>query len=607
MAHSLPINKAELAFLRLLIPFSVGIVAVYQWKAPGLTYWLTATVTLLFLLLFTINLSYKQLNFYRYKGIRGMMIHALLLLSGCLHSTLYNQSLNTDYYLFKKYKYLKVKIIDEPKIKPNLILFSAFVSKGYVTAHLQGGAEIHTARTASGKIRIALKPDTSNPTVLKYGDELIIPARTSEIERAELPSSFDFKSWLAMQNIYQQAYFKQAELIKLNSNAGHVLVKYALQLREKQIAIYRKIIKNDDAFAIAATLILGYRSDLTAETLDIYAKTGTIHALSVSGMHVGLIYLVLNWLLFFLDRNFVLKTLKILLILCLIWAYSLLTGFSPSVLRSAIMISVFILARLFDRSINSYNILAFAAFCLLLYHPFLIWDIGFQLSFLAVLGLIYLQPKIYGWLAVKNPLLNKIWSATAMSIAAQLATYPLSIYYFHQFPLFFLASNLFIMLPVAIIIYVGILILMFRLDGLGPLFEWLILFTNSGLNQIAGLPFSGISGIWINKTELLLLCLTLVCFTEALYRFKKRLLFTTAIAFFVLQSFLTYDKISTANQKKIIRFKLKKNYAIAWIKGNSAWLYTNLKPESREFSYAVKPALDQHKVKQLVIKFADVP
>lgn len=599
MAHTFQINKAELAFMRLLMPFSLGVIVAYQKQAADLLYWLTGTTAILFLLLFAINISYKQLNFQRNKGIKGILVHGLLLLSGCLYSTLYNQSLSTDYYLFKRYRYLKIKIIDVPEIKPNIILFTAFASKGY-TIDTPGGTTTYTPGQTSGKIRIALKPDSSNPITLKYGDELIIPARTFEIEPPELSSSFDFKSWLAMQNIYRQAYFKQAEMIKLNSNAGHALIRYAHQLSAQQIAFYRKIIKNDEAFAVASTLILGYRSDLTEETLAIYSKTGTIHALSVSGMHVGLIYLVLNWLLSILARNPVLKILKTLLILCLIWAYALLTGFSPSVLRSAAMISVFLLGKLFNRSTNSYNILAFAAFCILLYNPFMIWDIGFQLSFLAVFGLIYLQPKIYGWLTIKNALLDKIWQTTAMSLAAQLATFPLSVYYFHQFPLYFLAGNLFIMLPMAVIIYTGVLILIFRLDGLGPLFEWFILFTNKGLEKIASLPFSGISGIWINKTELLLLCLALVCFTEALYCFKKRLLFTTAIAFFVLQSFLSYDKISAANQKKTIRFKLKKNYAIAWIKGKTAIIYTDLQPDSKTFKYQVKPALDQYKVYKVI-------
>ncbi|WP_317618085.1 ComEC/Rec2 family competence protein [Pedobacter sp. AK017] len=600
MASFMPIHKAEIAFVRILLPFSMGILAVYQLTVPGLLKGLMLTLGLLFICLLILNLGYRQLNIYHRKTIIGILIYSMIFLSGCLHSTLYKQLLYTDYYSFKKYKYLKIRIIDEPEIKPNIILFTALTTKGYGFDSLYGRTNKCLPQSTSGKIRVILKPQPRATLILKYGDELIIPARIAEIEPPGNPSTFDFKSWLAAKNIYHQTFLMQRELVKLSSNTGNQFIAHALQLREKQVALYRKIIKDDNAFAVAATLILGYKSDLNTETLDIYAKTGTIHALSVSGMHVGLIYLVLNWMLSFLDTKRSFKVFKTVLILGLIWGYSLLTGFSPSVLRSAIMISVFIIAKLFAKTTNSYNIIAFAAFCLLLYNPFLIWDIGFQLSFLAVFGLIYLQPKIYGWLSVKNPILDKIWHTTAMSLAAQLATYPLSIYYFHQFPLYFLVSNLFITLPIALIMYLGIFILMFRLTGLGALFEWLINFTNRGLDKIAGLPFSGISAIWISKTELMLLYLTLICFTMAMQGFKKKWLFTSLMLFLVFQSLLTYDKTRALQQKTTIRFKLKRNYALAMVKGNTAIIYTDLQPDSKTFKYQVKPALDQHKVYKVI-------
>ncbi|WP_449438588.1 ComEC/Rec2 family competence protein [Pedobacter steynii] len=178
-----------------------------------------------------------------------------------------------------------------------------------------------------------------------------------------------------------------------------------------------------------------------------------------------------------MNRNSLLKIGKVAIIIALVWFYALLTGFSPSVLRSAIMLSVFIIAKSFNRQSNSYNIISFTAFCLLLYDPFLIWDVGFQLSFLAVLGLIYLQPKIQNWWHPKNKWINKLWEVTAMSLAAQFITYPLSVYYFHQFPIYFLISNLFIMVPIALLMYLGIIILM------GKLVFWFL-----SLNGLLNLP-----------------------------------------------------------------------------------------------------------------------
>src|SRR5690606_27358977 len=143
----------------------------------------------------------------------------------------------------------------------------------------------------------------------------------------------------------------------------------------------------------------------------------------------------------------------------------------------------------------------------------------------------------------------------------------------------------------ALIMYIGIIILVFRLDILGPIFEWLINFTNTGLDQIAGLPFSGITSIWLNQSQLGLLCLSLLLFIMALAEFKKQLLLYSFLLFFMLQCLVTHDKLRAFHQKKIIHFTLHKNYAIAIISAQQAILYTDLEPNSRSFNYAIRPAL----------------
>ena len=188
---------------------------------------------------------------------------------------------------------------------------------------------------------IALKIDSLKPIQLNYGDELIITDKYLPIEPPYTPGEFDFQAWLAAKNVYQQTFINQDQLIQLNESKGNAIIKYAITQRKKQVAIYRQLIKNDEAFAVASTLVLGYRADLSKETLAAYSKTGTIHALSVSGAHVGIIFFLLNAMLSFLDRKRALKILKVIVICSLIWYYALLTGFSSSVLRSAIMITIF--------------------------------------------------------------------------------------------------------------------------------------------------------------------------------------------------------------------------------------------------------------------------
>lgn len=588
--------KAEVVFLRILLPFAMGIIASYHTTSASLVYWIGLLCLINFTILIIVNLLYKKLKAYNFKSWTAVLIYILLFLLGAFTCIANKQRLNKDYFGVKKQAYLKVWVNDEPQLKSGILRFRASVTKSYLPQKSDPIESIN----AIGKLMVSVKTDSLNPIQLSYGDELIIPARITEIAPPYNPAEFDYKSWLASQNIYHQVYLKQAQLVKTNTNQGNPIITYALALRAKQVQYYRKLIKDDDAFAMAATLILGYRADLSQETLSTYSKTGTIHALSVSGMHVGLIYLVLNWMLQYLNRNNLLKLLKVAIMIVLVWLYALLTGFSPSVLRSAIMLSAFIIAKSFNRQSNSYNIIAFAAFCLLVYDPFLIWDVGFQLSFLAVLGLIYLQPKIQNWWHPQNKWIGKLWGIIAMSLAAQLITFPLSIYYFHQFPIYFLISNLFIMAPIALLMYLGIVILLGRFEFLAPIFEWLIKFTNSGLKWIADLPLSSLSAIWISRTELLLLCVALCCFTLAFSGFKKRMLLFSLTCFMTFQSITVYDKVEAIYQKKIIVFNVRKNYATAFISKQKAIVFTNLLPESKGFKYFIQPALDQHKIKEIV-------
>lgn len=597
-------HRSELLFVRILIPYLMGIILYYHFNYLWPGAYLSIFCLFVFLCLSVINISYRKIKAYKFKPLTGFFIHVFFFFAGGFLCIANKQSLHADYYTNLPATHLKITVADEPQLKGKILRFKASVIESYLfnttdlfnaTGHNAKSTKIN-AQTASGSIMVAFKTDSLSPIQLNYGDELIIPSHFSEIKAAQHPAMFDYKSWLASQNIYHQTFLKRNQLLLLKSNRGNPLVTFALQLRAKQVALYRRLIKDDEAFAVAATLVLGYRADLSKETLAIYSKTGTIHALSVSGMHVGMIYLILNQALRFLDIKKSLRLFKVILMLFMIWFYALFTGFSPSVLRSVIMLSVFIIARSFSRHTNSYNILAFTAFCILVYNPFLIWDVGFQLSFLAVFGLIYLQPKIQQCWDIENKWLNKLWGVVAMSLAAQLLTFPSSIYYFHQFPLYFLISNLFILVPVALLMYIGIFLLFFRFDFLGPVFEGLISFTNNGLSWIAKLPFSSLSSIWISRTELFLLSAFLILMTLALVNLRKQLLYAAGLSLLLFQSLRSYDSLKAQRQEKIMVFNTQKEDFLVYIKANTARIYGNLQNDSKTFQYQIQPVLARQKV-----------
>jgi competence protein ComEC len=582
--------KAEYVFARILFPFLIGIGLFYFFPIKICLQFLEMTMVLCLLSILIINFTYKKLNAYRYKGRIGILIFILFFNLGGLLCLLNNEVLKDNYFANEHYVYLKVWVKDEPQQNNNILRFKAEVISGY-----QRNKQVK----ASGQLLLAVKLDSLKPIRLSYGDEIMISAKCAEVEPPYNPAEFDFKAWLANQNIYHQTFVDQNHIIKTNNSVGNSVIKFALNLREKQIEKYRKLIKNDEAFAVASTLILGYRADLSKETLSAYTKTGTIHALSVSGAHVAIIYVVLDFLLLFLNRKPALKIMKLILICSLIWGYALLTGLSPSVVRSAIMISILITAKVLSKNTNSYNVLAFSAFCQLVYNPFLIWDVGFQLSYLAVFGLIYLQPKIYNLMYVKNTWIDKLWNFTAMSLAAQVVTFPLSIYYFHQFPLYFLFGNLFITIPLVLMMYLGIAILVPWLSFLAPIFEWIITFTNSVLRWIADLPYATFSSIWINLPEFILLSFALGLFIYGLSNFNKRFIFLSLLVFICYQVIIVNSDLNANHQQKIIFFSLRKNYAAAFINGKETILVTDLNTADKNYNFSIKPALNQLQINKV--------
>lgn len=591
------IFKSEIVFVKLLFPLSLGIILGYHFQHQQLFRILFYTLAILIFFAVSIHIYYQKIKGWNFKKSIASLYYLLFFSLGSYLSLAHTNFLRSDYFGNKKHAYLKGWINSEPQQNNEILRFELLINEGFSN---------EKSEHCSGKLLIALKLDSLNPVKLSYGDELVISANYLPVEPPYNPAEFNFKQWLAAKNIYHQSFIRQEQLVKTSQNKGNGLVRYALALRQKLVDVYRKLIHNDEAFAVASTLILGYRADLSKETLAAYSKTGTIHALSVSGMHVGLIYIMLNWCLSFLNRKKLGQILKTLIICCLIWYYSLLTGFSPSVLRSAIMITIFIFAKQINRGNNSYNELAFTAFILLVFNPFLIWDVGFQLSFLAVFGLVYFQPKIYKWFYFKPIWADKLWSTIAMSLAAQLATLPLSVYYFHQFPIYFIISNLFILIPITLLMYSGIAILVLRIYFVAPAFEWLINFTNSGLKWISELPYAGITEILLNQWQLTLMILLIAALSIGLSSYKKHYLFIGFCIWLILQSSLSFQKIISTNQSEAIFFSLRKNYAAAFIEGNSCILVTDLNKNDRNFEFFVKPALDQKHIDSIkFVKWED--
>ena len=306
-----------------------------------------------------------------------------------------------------------------------------------------------------GKSIFYLNRDTLS-TKLLPGD--IIEFKSVQLKNLTFhnnPGQFDYASFLRFQQIHYANYID--EWHKKGSTFN--VLRFPTWIRNKALKVLKENILIKSHFPIVSALVLGYKDEISNHTKNSFSSTGAMHVLAVSGLHVGIIYFILKSIITtftFYQKN---RAFRNILVLLGIWIYALITGMSPSVLRACTMLSFLIVAEVFNRNTNVYNVLSASAILLLIINPFLIMQVGFQLSYLAVLGILYIQPKMEKMWKPRYWLLQKIWTITSVSVAAQISTFPLGLLYFHQFPNYFLISNLVVIPAAFLILSLGILLI----------------------------------------------------------------------------------------------------------------------------------------------------
>jgi len=352
---------------------------------------------------------------------------------------------------------------------------------------------------ASGKVLLYLRRPLNY--IPKYGDKLLISGFPQQVSSPLNPSEFDYKQYLAYNNIHHQHFVNNENWQLLAPVSGLSLRGMSIKARNYLEGKLSMFIKRPQELAVAKALILGKKEDLDNDTKEIYATTGAMHVLAVSGLHVGIIYLVLLALLRQKRSQITKPVLVAFIVIPALWAYAFLTGLSPSVLRAVTMFSFLALAQVINRRSASLNTLAISAFLLLLVDPYMIMAVGFQLSYVAVAGIIFLYPVFEKWLNPENKILRFAWQITALSLAAQLATAPLSAFYFHRFPTYFIFSNLLVIPAATAIVWGGLVLLALGSISsglgilLGKILGFIILTVNQSLQWIASLPFAEVNSL----------------------------------------------------------------------------------------------------------------
>ena len=431
-------------------------------------------------------------------------------------------------------------------------------------------------KSAVGKVLLYLEKDSA-AKALEYGDRIEVSAPFYEIKQNKNPKEFDYKRYLKIHNIHHQAYANSGSW-QFQDKGGSALLKSIYTIREWCEQKIAESGMSDQNVMVAEALILGQKDRLDKDTLRSYSSAGAMHVLAVSGLHVGIIMLIVGAVVKPIKRWRKGRILYLLIVLLSLWFYAIITGLSPSVLRSAIMFSFVVLGLELQRTTSIYQSLLVSAFVLIVLDPWVIFQVGFQLSYLAVIGIVYLQPKIYAYWYFSARVSDWIWKITSVSLAAQFATFPLGLYYFHQFPNFFLISNL-LVIPLAFVILLsGISFLIFSFvpflsELLIWIFDLLLTVLNSGVKWIEGLPHSIYWGISIQWYEVFWIYTILVGIVVWLRLKIKSVFWLTGFSVVALFANWTYQNYLLSHENKLFVYNIKDEVAIDIFKGSENRFY----------------------------------
>ena len=396
------------------------------------------------------------LLFPRWVGVSFLLLFFGL---GLLSSALYLNHFSKQSLANGNHQYFLVEVESKPQDKERSIGLQAQVL-GYLDKSPEGNF-----KKAEAKLMVYLQKSVEARS-LKFGDRIWLNTRLNELEPPGNPYEFDYKNYLNLKGIAWQAYADSSRWWISTSQIGFSLIRFSHQWQDFFLEKINQWRLRERETAVSKALLLGFREDIDQELMKAYSSAGAMHVLAVSGLHVGIIYLMLAKALFFLQGKAWRRGLKLLLLIVFLWGYALLTGLSASVVRAATMFSFVAVGQLFNRHTSIYNTIVVSAFFLLLIKPTYLFEVGFQLSYAAVFGIVWLQPRMERLLpALPTRLLRGLWAITTVSIAAQLATFPLGLYYFHQFPALFLISNILVIPLVSILMYYGIGLLVFTALG----------------------------------------------------------------------------------------------------------------------------------------------
>lgn len=506
-------------FVRFVIPFIIGIYLFNEGASSILNLALLLGVVVLYVLF---CIWFKSKAAFHLRCLHGFFVFTILFLSGYV----YHQSRLSQLIKSNEQVSAKIQVIQG--------VGDTEKSQRYLARLLSTDRD--TFRIFAKSKGLIYIPVSIIDESIHPGQYLLIQGRFINYSKPAIPYSFDYSSYLKNRRWQFGIVVSAIKEIQETERYFDPIIQSA-RVREFLQGKFEQYGVGLNELAVLNALFLGDKSDLDYELKQKYSSSGALHLLAVSGLHVGIIYLIINGFFGLFLKKYR-RVLALCLILCL-WFYALITGLSPSVLRATIMFSILEMGRLFGRKTNVYNLLGASAFLILLIDPLTIYNVGFWLSHCAVASIVAFYSTINNWVYFHFPPFRWAWSITALSLSAQIGAAPISVMVFHQFPIYFPISNLLLIPAVTFVLVMAVvgaifcwsdLIMTFISGGLNDL----LMYMNSVVAWIDGLPYALLSRINLEVIHLVLFFLFFIVVYFYLQSYRMKLVFYSLGIFITL-------------------------------------------------------------------------
>lgn len=564
-------------FIWILIPFISGIILASFAEIPTLPL-VVAQVILLVSIVILLRKSLK------YAELTSLLFFILLFLAGISFFHLRQPKTPP---LLSENTYLLEISDDLAQTKKSIRTFAKVV------------AAIDTNFVQPHHLLIYL-PQNDNTKNLQPGDRIMAVCKPQKITNAGNPNEFDYAKYMATKGIIQTCFIQDNEYMPYQPNENFNIIYFAKRQRKKILSLYQNMNLTEKQFAVAAALTLGYKNALDREVKSAFSKSGAMHILAVSGLHVGIIYMFFLRLFSLIPTLTFRRYIQPILLLSALWSFAFISGLAPSVMRSSLMFSIFVIGNATLSKTNFFNKLAATAFILLLWKPYWLFDVGFQLSFSAVSSIVFFQQFVDKRMRKLPTIIKYFADSVSVSIIAQFGTLGFSLYYFHQFPTYFILTNL-VAIPLAfILVLLSLFTLILAIFStaaaislsaiLQPTLQ-LLIYT---VETIENLPSSALEAISISQLQLLLFYLAVFSVGYYLKSKKRKHLYATLIIIVLFSLDTNRQDYRRAQMNEIVVFNVKKQSVIAWSKGGSTHFWTQDDDTSSNLKYATTPYLIQN-------------